>query len=74
MNKHPQSELTDEARQIIDKLKYKEAQNAYNIGQFYEARRMPGSAAVYYRDIIQNYPETEWAQKSQERLNEIEAK
>ena len=74
VNKHPQSELTDEARQIIDKLKYKEAQNAYNIGQFYEARRMPGSAAVYYRDIIQNYPETEWAQKSQERLNEIEAK
>ena len=73
VNKHPQSELTDEARQIIDKLKYKEAQNAYNIGQFYEARRMPGSAAVYYRDIIQNYPETEWAQKSQERLNEIEA-
>src|SRR3989338_3294687 len=73
VNKHPQSELTDEARQIIDKLKYKEAQNAYNIGQFYEARRMPGSAAVYYRDIIRNYPETEWAQKSRERLNEIEA-
>lgn len=73
VNKHPQSELTDEARQIIDKLKYKEAQNAYNIGQFYEARHMPGSAAVYYRDIIRNYPETEWAQKSRERLNEIEA-
>lgn len=72
--KHPESELTDEAREIIDKLKYKEAQNSYNIGQFYEARRMPDSAVIYYRDIIQKYPETEWAKKARERLNEIEAK
>ena len=74
IEKHPDSEMTEEAREIIDRLKYKEAQNAYNIGQFYESRRMPESAAVYYRDIIQNYQDTEWAGKARERLNEIEKK
>ncbi|MFC1667472.1 outer membrane protein assembly factor BamD [Candidatus Omnitrophota bacterium] len=74
IEKHPVGEMSDEAREIIDKLKYKEAQNAYNIAQFYEARDVFESAAIYYRDIIQNYPDTEWAEKARERLNEIESK
>lgn len=74
LKKHPDSEMAADARQVVDKLKSREAENAYETGKFYEARRAPGSAAIYYKDIIQNYPDTEWAKKAQERLNELEKK
>ena len=74
IEKYPGSDLAGEAKEIVNRLKHKEAQNAYNIGQFYESRRMPKGAAIYYRDIIQNYPDTEWAQNAKERLDEIEKK
>lgn len=74
IEKHPESEMASDAKKIIEKLKNRESENAYNIGQFYEERRMPASAAVYYRDIIQNYPDTKWAGKAQERLDEIAKK
>ena len=64
--------MLSEAKGIVNRLREKEAQNAYNIGQYYESMKMPGSAVIYYRDIIQNYPDTEWTRKAQERLDEIE--
>lgn len=74
IEKHPDSEMADEAKDIIGKLKNRQAENAYKIGQFYEARRMPESAEVYYNEIIQNYPDTRWVEKARERLKEIEKK
>jgi len=74
IEKHPESELAGEAKDIIDKLKDKEAHNAYKIAEFYESRRKPESAIIYYKDIIKNYPGTEWASKAQERLNVLEKK
>jgi len=72
IKKHPDSELSGEAKGIIDKLKNKEAQNAYNIAEFYEKREIFKSAIIYYKDVVQNYPGTEWAQKAMERLSEID--
>jgi len=74
IEKNPDDDLSDEAREIVYKLKYKEAEGAYNTGQFYESRRKKDSAIVYYEDVIDNYPDTEWAKKAQERLNEITKK
>ena len=66
--------MSKDAEKIVANLKSREAENAYKIGSFYEERRLPASAIIYYKDIIQNYHDTEWAQKAQERLNEIEKK
>ncbi len=74
LEKHPDSVMAPSAKQIVDKLKSSEAENAYETGKFYEARRAPASAIIYYKDIVQNYSETEWAKKAQERLNELEKK
>ena len=74
IEKHPDSEMSGEAKEIVDKLRNKEAQSAFNIGEFYESRRIPESAVVYYRDIIENYSDTEWAKKAQERLDAIQKK
>jgi len=74
LKKHPDSEMAPDAKQVVEKLKSREAENAYETAKFYEARRAPQSAIIYYKDIIQNYPDTEWAKKAQERLNELEKK
>lgn len=74
LKKHPESDMAPDAKKVIDKLKSSEAENAYETGKFYEARRAPKSAVIYYEDIILNYSDTEWAKKAQERLDEINKK
>ncbi|NQT76007.1 MAG: outer membrane protein assembly factor BamD [Candidatus Omnitrophica bacterium] len=71
IEKHPDSEMSKEAREIVDDLRLREAQNAYKIAEFYESRHKPESAVIYYRDIIQKYPGTELARKAKERLDAI---
>ena len=71
IEKYPESEMSEDAREIVDKLKNREAENTYKVAQFYESRRMNESAMIYYEDIIRNYPDTQWAKKAQERLDEI---
>jgi outer membrane assembly lipoprotein YfiO len=74
LKKHPDSGMAPDAKKVVDKLKLSEAENAYETGKFYEDRRAPESAVIYYKDIVQNYPDTAWANKAQERLNELEKK
>jgi len=74
LKKHPDSDMAPDARQVVDKLKSREAENIYETGKFYEARRASESAVIYYKDIVRNYPDTEWAKLAQERLDEIEKK
>ncbi|MFH1782506.1 MAG: outer membrane protein assembly factor BamD [Candidatus Omnitrophota bacterium] len=74
IKKHPESDLSNEAKEIVDKLKGKEAESMFNTGMFYESRHMQDSAVIYYSDIVKSYPGTEWAKKANERLNEINKK
>jgi len=63
---------TDERLKVADAniLAMKEvyAKSLYETGRFYERKKKPGASAIYYRDTIQKYPETEAARKSKERL------
>lgn len=74
LKKHPDSNMASDAKKVVDKLKSSEAEHAYETGRFYEANRSPESAVIYYKDIVRNYPDTEWAKKAEERLNELEKK
>ena len=74
LKKHPESDMSKDATRVVTKLKSQEAEAAYKTAQFYEERKAPGSAIIYYRDIVNNYPDTEWYQKARERLDELEKK
>jgi outer membrane assembly lipoprotein YfiO len=74
VKKHPESQSAPEAKEIVSKLKSREAEHAFETAKFYESIRAFESAVIYYNDIVQNYPDTEWAQKAQERLNAIQKK
>ena len=66
--------MAGDAKQVVDKLKSREAENEFETAKFYESRKLPGSAIIYYKDVVQNYSDTDWAKKAQERLNELEKK
>jgi len=55
-------------------LREKKAESDFSIAEFYRKQRHYEAASVYYKDIVENFPETTWAKKAQDRLKEMEKK
>lgn len=72
VREHPDATLSREAEKNIEQLREKEAQSNYDIARFYEKQKAYPAAAVYYNDVVNNYPESSWAAKAMERLRIIE--
>ncbi len=68
----PDSELTGEVEEKIKLLKGRQAERAYQIAQFYEKGGSIPAAVIYYRKVVENYPESDWAVLSRERLIALE--
>ncbi len=71
LSEHPQEELAKVAEKELKFLREKMAEKNYKIAQFYESQRKFKSAKIYYKYIIKNFPETEWAKKSKERIGKL---
>ena len=46
LKKHPDSELAGDAKQVVDKLKSREAENEFETAKFYESRKLTASAII----------------------------
>lgn len=62
-------ELADDARTRLGELQEQRAQHEFQVAQFYERRRHPASARIYYETIVGRYAGTSWAAKAAERLH-----
>ncbi len=71
---NPKSDLAQQATVRLTQLKERSAEHDYRIGQFYEQRRRPTSALVYYAAIMDEQSETAWAPKAAERIHVLEEK
>lgn len=74
IQRYPESELAQKAQSEIDELNEKRAKNLFSIAEFYESRRQPKSAVIYYEDIINKYPKTKWASKAMEKITILNKK
>ncbi len=74
LREHPDAVLSHDAEKNIKQLREKEAEANFNIARFYEKQKADEAAEVYYNDIIDNYPESNWAGKALERLQMMEKK
>ena len=74
VKEHPDAVLSREAEKSIGQLQEKEAESTYNIARFYEKQGQYLGAKIYYRDIIDRYPDSIWAAKALERTRIIEKK
>ncbi|MDD4908954.1 MAG: outer membrane protein assembly factor BamD [Candidatus Omnitrophica bacterium] len=73
VKEHPDAELSKEAIENLKGLEEKEAQSSYEIGRFYEKRKIYGSAKIYYDAVIEKFPQSLWAEKCLERLRFMES-
>lgn len=68
---NPESELSADARKEIERLRLKEAENAFVVADFYRKNKQPKSAVLYYKGVIEQYGDTVWADKAQAEIDAI---
>ncbi len=72
--RYPESEKIAQATENLSSLETKQTQSSLSIGKFYEKRRNPRAAAVYYRLAIDEAPDSAEGQEAARRLAELEKK
>lgn len=70
-DRYPNSERRELANEYISELREKLAQRDFNAAEFYMRIDSFNSAAIYYGLVIDNYPETSWAERA--LVKQIEA-
>ena len=74
IEEHPEAEKTDTAKQLVDELREKKAESIFSAAKFYEKVKKYESAAIYYRQILADYPDSSWAPKALERIQALRKK
>lgn len=64
LSRYPDSEFAEEAGEYITELRSKLARKSFTAGEFYKRTSRYKAAAVYFDIVIDNYPETTWAERS----------
>ena len=59
--RYPQSDKVGTAEKYRTELKGEQARGLFHIGQFYEKNHYYKSALIYYNDVIEKNPESDWA-------------
>lgn len=68
LSEYPQSPLADSARMAMSVLREKQAMKDFEVGQDYLRRRFRDSAILYFRDVVERYPETDVARRAYLRM------
>ena len=68
---NPDSQLSASAKAQIDKLRLKEAENSFVVGDYYWKTKKYKSARIYWQAVVDQYGETPWGVKAREKLKTI---
>ncbi len=71
---YPTSDLVEEATTRIGELHEQRAEHDFLVAQYYEDRRLPAAALIYYRTIVDRDPQTSWAVRAAGRIDALEAR
>jgi outer membrane protein assembly factor BamD (BamD/ComL family) len=69
----PDSELSREAKAEIDRLRVKEAENAYLVAQYYKKNKQYTAAKIYYQAVADKYDDTVWGEKARRQIQLIDS-
>jgi outer membrane assembly lipoprotein YfiO len=65
--------LSEEAKRTMQRLKDKAAEKSMMIAKFYEQRRHPKSAIIYYQDVLTRFPDSIHAPVAKGRIEDLQA-
>ncbi|HTS18366.1 MAG TPA: outer membrane protein assembly factor BamD [Verrucomicrobiae bacterium] len=69
--RYPQSEKVPQAEKYRSELKVEQARGLFHIGEFYEKNHYYKSALIYYNDVIEQNPESDWATQAKVKVAEL---
>ena len=49
----------------------RKARKAYDIARYYEKKGLPSGARIYYREVAEKYPESSYAGRAREKIEEL---
>jgi len=65
---NPQGTLADTTKEIIREIDIVMAERDYKVGEFYLRRKRPDAGLLYFESVIKDYPNTEWADRAEEKI------
>ena len=65
---NPQGSLVNETNEIISEIDIKLAEREYETGVFYLRQKKPDAGTLYFKSVIKNYPNTEWASMAEDKI------
>lgn len=63
--------ISEEAKVTVSLLEEKKAESLFNTAKFYERQKYYKSAAIYYQELLNKYPESSFIELAGERLKDI---
>lgn len=67
---YPNSDLRGEAQAEVDRIEAQFAKKDYDTGVHYLKRKAYDPAIIYFSDVVEKYPRTDWARRARLRLVE----
>ena len=71
IHEFPSSPKVYEAQKYIQKLRNRKAASLFRTGEYYENIRAPKAASISFREVIEQYPDTDYAERARKKINEI---
>ena len=71
IHEFPSSPRVSEAQDYIIKLRNRKAASLFRTGEYYENIRAPKAASISFREVIEQYPDTDYADKARNKINKI---
>jgi outer membrane protein assembly factor BamD len=72
VTEYPSSELAPEALERLKVLQERRSEHEFQVGAYYERRKQPEAAVIYYRALLDRFPDTTWAAKALARIQVLE--
>ena len=67
----PRSEKAPQAEKSLGGLKQEQSRGLFRIGQFYEHKKNYKAALIYYNDVIEQNPKSDWATAAKEKVAKL---
>jgi outer membrane protein assembly factor BamD len=72
--RYPDSRKAKRAQELLVELKQEQSRGLFQIGQFYEKRRNYKAALIYYNEVIEQNPKSDWAGTAQKKITALAAR
>jgi outer membrane protein assembly factor BamD len=72
IKEHPEAQISSEAEGQLSELRNREAKKVFDIAEFYEKQNKYESAAIYYRKVMEDFPDSDYYDIALERLKSLD--